>query len=91
MSKTMTNLKMTNNTTDAAHNLACYNGVNIDPLGRLILPTKSERLTVTSAPFIVVDSERANIAGWNILPQKGIKLDQEAPEVVSEIMSQISK
>ena len=62
---------------DTARNLACYNGETINPKGRLIITIESGRWKVHSAPFIIVDDQKANVIGRNILPQVGVKLIQE--------------
>ena len=64
---------------DAAHNLASYNEVYIEPIGSLVIPMKSGGWTVNSLPFPIVDSQSANIVGRNTLPKTGIKLHQEKP------------
>ena len=58
---------------DTARNLSCYNGEYIQPRGRLIV-TK-----VQTALFIIVDNQKANILGRNLLPRIGIKLIQDKP------------
>ena len=35
---------------------------------------------IQAAPFIIVDNQKANIIGRNILPQLGIRLIQEKPK-----------
>ena len=64
-------------TDDTARNLACYSGETTNPKGRLILTIKSRGWKIQSAPFIIVDDQKANIIGRNILPQIGVKLIQE--------------
>ena len=61
---------------DTARNLACYNGGTINPKGRLIITIESG-WKVHSAPLIIVDDQKANIIGRNILPQIGVRLIQE--------------
>ena len=65
---------------DAARNLACYNGKFIVPKGKLTLAIESGGWTIQSASFIVVDDQKANILGRNLLPKIGIKLIQEKPQ-----------
>ena len=43
---------------DTDRNLACYNGENIQPKGRLILTIESGGWKVQTAPFIVVDNQK---------------------------------
>ena len=62
---------------DTAWNLACYNGETIVPKGRLIVTIESEGWKIKAAPFIIVDNQKPNIIGRNILPQIGIRLIQE--------------
>ena len=62
---------------DTAGNLACYNGETINPKGRLIITIESGGWKLKSAPFIIVDDQKANILGRNMLPQIGVKLIQE--------------
>ena len=62
---------------DTARNLACYNGETINPKGRLIITIESGGWKIQSAPFIIVDDQRANIIGRIMLPQIGVKLIQE--------------
>ena len=62
---------------DTARNLACYNGETINPKGRLIITIKPGGWKIESAPFIIVDDQKANIIGRNILPHISIKLVQE--------------
>ena len=62
---------------DTARNLACYNGETINPKGRLIITIESGGWKIQSALFIIVDNQKANIIGRNILPQIGVKLIQE--------------
>ena len=62
---------------DTARNLACYNSETINPKGRLIITIKSGGWRKQSALFIIVDDQKANIIGRNILPQIGFKLIQE--------------
>ena len=57
---------------DTALNLACYNGETIVPKGRLIIMIESGGWKVQAARFIIVDNQKANIIGRNILPQLGI-------------------
>ena len=59
---------------DTARNLACYNGETINPKGRLIITIESGGWKIQSAPLIIVDDQKANIIGRNILPQIGVKL-----------------
>ena len=65
---------------DEACNLACYNGKVIIPKGRLIPEIESGGWTIQSAPFNVVDDQKANILVRNLLPNIGIKLIQEKPQ-----------
>ena len=65
---------------DAARNFACYNGKFIVPKGKLTLAIESGGWTIQSASFIVVDDQKANILGRNLLPKIGIKLIQEKPQ-----------
>ena len=58
---------------DTARNLACYNSETINPKGRLIITIKSGGWRKQSALFIIVDDQKANIIGRNILPQIGFK------------------
>ena len=58
---------------DKARNLACYNGKVIIPKGRLILAIEPGGWTFQSAPFIVVDDQKANMLGRKLLPNIGIK------------------
>ena len=62
---------------DTARNLACYNGETINPKGRLIITIESGGWRIQSAPFIIVDDQKANIIGRNILPQIGVELIHE--------------
>ena len=62
---------------DTARNLACYNGEKIIPKGRLIIVIESGGWKIQSAPFIIVDDQKANIIGRNLLPKIGVKLIQE--------------
>ena len=62
---------------DTARNLACYNGETINPKGRLIITIESGGWKIQSAPFIIVDDQKSNIIGRNILPQVGVRLIQE--------------
>ena len=62
---------------DTNRNLACYNGETINPKGRLIITIESGGWRFQSAPFIIVDDQKANIIGRNLLPQIGVKLIQE--------------
>ena len=64
---------------DTARNLACYNGEYIQPKGRLIPTIESWGWKVQTAPFIIVDNQKANILGRNLLPRIGIKLIQDKP------------
>ena len=61
---------------DTARNLACYNGEYIHRKGRLIVTIESGGWKVRTAPFIIVDNQKANIIGRNLLPSIGIKLTQ---------------
>ena len=65
---------------DTARNLACYNGETIVPKGRLIVTIESGGWKKRAAPFIIVDNQKANTIGGNILPQNGIRLVQEKPK-----------
>ena len=65
---------------DTARNLACYRGKIIITKGRLILAIESGEWTIQSAPFIVVDYQKANILCRNILSIIGIKSIQEKPQ-----------
>ena len=60
--------------------LACYNGETIVPKGRLIVTIESGGWKIGAAPFIIVDNQKANIIGKNILPQIGIRLVLEKPK-----------
>ena len=62
---------------DTTRNLACYNGETIIPKGRLIITIESGGWKIQSAPFIIVDDQKPNIIGRNILPKIGVKLIQE--------------
>ena len=62
---------------DTARHLACYNGETINPKGRLIITIKSGGWKMQSAPFIIVDDQKAKVIGRDILPQIGVKLIQE--------------
>ena len=62
---------------DTAQNLACYNGKNIVPEGRLSFAVESGEWTLQSVPFIIVHDQKSNIIGRNNLPKIGIKLVQE--------------
>ena len=62
---------------DTARNLACYDGETINSKGRLIITIESLGWRIQTAPFIIVDDQKANILGQNILPWIGIKLIQE--------------
>ena len=53
---------------DTARNLACYNVETINPKGRLIITIESGGWKIRSAPFIIVEDQKANIIGRNILP-----------------------
>ena len=64
-------------TGDTARNLACYNGETIFRKGRLIVTIESGGWKIIAAPFIIVDNQKENIIGRNILPQIGLKLVQE--------------
>ena len=65
---------------DTARTLACYNGKVIIPKGGLILAIESGGWTIQWAPFIVVDDQKANILGRNLLSSFRIKLSQEKPQ-----------
>ena len=60
-----------------ARNLACYNGGTKNPKGTLIITIESGAWKTQPAPFIIIDDQKANIIGRNILPQIGVKLIQE--------------
>ena len=62
---------------DTARNLVCYNGETKNPKGRLIIMIESRGWKIQTAPFFIVDDQKANIIGRNILPRIGIKLIQE--------------
>ena len=62
---------------DNARNMACYKGETINLKGRLIITIESGGWKIQSAPFILVDDQKANIIGRNILPQIGVRLIQE--------------
>ena len=62
---------------DTARNLACYNGETINPKGRLIITIETGGWKIQSAPFIIVDDQKANMVGRNILPQIGVRMIQE--------------
>ena len=62
-----------------ARNLACYNVEYIQPKGRLVITIESGRWIVQTAPLIIVDNQKANILGRNLLPRIGIKLIQDKP------------
>ena len=64
---------------DTARNLACYNGEYIQPKGRLILTIESGGWKVQTAPFIIVDNQKAKILGRNLLSRIGINLIQDKP------------
>ena len=64
-------------TDDTARNLACNKGETINPKGRLIITIESGGWKIQSATFIIVDDQKANIIGRNILPQIGVRLIQE--------------
>ena len=61
---------------DFARNLACYNVETIVPKGKLIVRFQSGGWKTRATPFFIVDNQKANIIGSNILPQIGIKLVQ---------------
>ena len=65
---------------NTARNLACYKGKVIILKRRLILAIESGGWTIQSAPFIVVNGQKANIFGRNLLSSIGIKLIQEQPQ-----------
>ena len=65
---------------DKSRNLAFYKVKLIIPKGRLILAKKSDGWSLKSAPFIVVDDQKANILGRNLLPNIGINIIQEKPQ-----------
>ena len=65
---------------DTARNLACYNGETIVSKGRMIVTIESGGWKIGAAPFIIVDNQKANIIGRNILPQIGIRIIQEKPK-----------
>ena len=50
------------------------------PKGRLIIAVESGGWTVQPATFIIVDDQKANIIGRNILPIIGIKLLLNKPK-----------
>ena len=60
---------------DTTRNLACYNGERIIPKKRLINKVESGGWKIKSTHFILVNYQKANIIGRNILPQIGIKLN----------------
>ena len=62
---------------DTARILACYNGKTITARGRFIVTVESGGWKIQAAPFIIVDDQKANFIGRNILPQIRIKLIQE--------------
>ena len=62
---------------DTARKLACYNGKTKNPKGRLIITIEPGGWKIQSAPFIIVDDQKANITGRNMLTQIGVKLIQE--------------
>ena len=64
---------------DTTRNLACYNGEYIQPKGRLIVTIESGGWKVQTVPFIIVDNQKANILGRNLLPRIGIRLIQDKP------------
>ena len=68
---------------DTARNLACYNGETIVPKVRVIVTIDSGGWKIKAAPFIIVDNQKANIIGRNILQQFGTRLIQEQsnPEI----------
>ena len=57
--------------------MACHNGKTIIPKGRLIITIESGGWKLQAVPFIIVDDQKANTIGRNILTQIGIKLVQE--------------
>ena len=65
---------------DTARNLACYNGETIVPKRRLIVTIEPGGWKIRADSFIIVDNQKANIIGRNILPQIGIRLVQEKPK-----------
>ena len=62
---------------DTARNLAFYNDETISPKGRLIITIEPGGWKIQTAPFIIVDDQKTNIIGRNILHRIGIKLIQE--------------
>ena len=62
---------------DTARNLACYNGETIVVEGKLIVTIELGGWNLRVAPFIIVENQKANIIGRNILPQIGIRLIQK--------------
>ena len=65
---------------DTARNLAYYIGETIVPKRRLIATVESGGWKISAAQFIIVDNQKVNIIGRNILPQIGVKLIQEKPK-----------
>ena len=65
---------------DTARTLACYLGETVVLKGRLIVTIESGGWKMRAAPFIIVDNQKANIIGRNILLQNGIRLLQEKPK-----------
>ena len=65
---------------DAARRLACYNEKCI--IRKRLSKTAIESVgwTIKSAPFIIVDDQKANIIRRNIMPKSGIALVQEIPK-----------
>ena len=61
---------------DTGRNLACYSGETIFPEGRLIITNESGGWKIQSAPFIIVDDQKAKI-GRNLLPTISVRLIQE--------------
>ena len=66
---------------DTARNLACYNGKVVIPKGKIILAIESGGWTIESAPFILIDEQKANILDRNLLPNIGIKLVQKSHKI----------
>ena len=65
---------------DDARNIVCCNGKYIVPNRRLIIAVESGQWIIQSAPFIIVDDQKANIIGRNVLPKIGINLVQDKPK-----------
>ena len=62
---------------EAARNLAHYNSVFVLPKGKLIIAIESGRWSIQSAPLILMDDQKGNIIGKNLLSLSVIKLIQE--------------